>query len=290
MLFRTEDEENPTAQQAQPRSSKHRKMGISRSIFARGSEEEVEEEEDQEQDTPGLFKRVIIRVAKFPQQVQNTTSSLSQSDDMNHLQPSIDLFPLFDDTTQSWTEHNAPRLVSDAFNPFFTGLGWEARDDCISQGIFETYPQFLTNYPNIDHPSTPHQIPPWDHSNIIDESDGLNEKYSKHTQNLPMYPHYPEFSEQTASDMDMNQLESFDENELLLTNQGTMTTSTNLSQPLQNLPSRDSAASSRLWDRPENLNAPDSGFNLQTGSTFLSCNTIWYLLTHFLPIFVHVLG
>jgi hypothetical protein len=51
-----------------------------------------------------------------------------------------------------------------------------------------------------------------DHSNISDDGSGLNEMYSKHTLNLPMHPHSPAFAEQTAADMDMNQLVSFDEN------------------------------------------------------------------------------
>jgi hypothetical protein len=50
------------------------------------------------------------------------------------------------------------------------------------------------------------------HSNISDDGTGLNEMYSKHTLNIPMHPHSPAFAEQTAADMDMNQLVSFDEN------------------------------------------------------------------------------
>lgn len=50
------------------------------------------------------------------------------------------------------------------------------------------------------------------HSNISDDGTGLNEMYSKHTLNLPMHPHSPAFAEQSAADMDMNQLVSFDEN------------------------------------------------------------------------------
>jgi hypothetical protein len=51
------------------------------------------------------------------------------------------------------------------------------------------------------------------HSNISDDGSGLNEMYSKHTLNLPMHPHSPAtFAEQSAADMDMNQLVSFDEN------------------------------------------------------------------------------
>ncbi|KAN0098578.1 putative homeobox protein HOY1 [Hyaloscypha variabilis] len=51
-----------------------------------------------------------------------------------------------------------------------------------------------------------------DHSNVSDDGSGLNEMYSKHTLNLPMHSHSPAFAEQTAADMDMNQLVSFDEN------------------------------------------------------------------------------
>jgi hypothetical protein len=49
------------------------------------------------------------------------------------------------------------------------------------------------------------------HSNISDDGT-LNEMYSKHTLNLPMHPHSPAYAEQSAADMDMNQLVSFDEN------------------------------------------------------------------------------
>ena len=50
------------------------------------------------------------------------------------------------------------------------------------------------------------------HSNISDDGNGLNEMYSKHTLNLPMHPHSPAYVEQSAADMDMNQLVSFDDN------------------------------------------------------------------------------
>lgn len=49
------------------------------------------------------------------------------------------------------------------------------------------------------------------HSNMSDDGTGLNEMYSKHSLNLPMHPHSPAFAEQSAADMDMNQLVSFDE-------------------------------------------------------------------------------
>jgi len=50
-------------------------------------------------------------------------------------------------------------------------------------------------------------------SNISEDGTGLNEMYSKHNLNLPMHPHSPAFAEQqSAADMDMNQLVSFDEN------------------------------------------------------------------------------
>ncbi|CAG8956405.1 hypothetical protein HYFRA_00003788 [Hymenoscyphus fraxineus] len=50
------------------------------------------------------------------------------------------------------------------------------------------------------------------HTSISDDGTGLNEMYSKHTLNMPMHPHSPAFPEQSAADMDMNQLVSFDEN------------------------------------------------------------------------------
>jgi len=50
------------------------------------------------------------------------------------------------------------------------------------------------------------------HSNISDDGTGLNEMYSKHSLNLPMHPHSPAFAEQSAADMDMSQLVSFDDN------------------------------------------------------------------------------
>jgi len=50
------------------------------------------------------------------------------------------------------------------------------------------------------------------HSNISEDGHGLNEMYSKHTLNLPMHPHSPAYAEQSAVDMDMNQLVSFDDN------------------------------------------------------------------------------
>jgi hypothetical protein len=49
-------------------------------------------------------------------------------------------------------------------------------------------------------------------SNISDDGTSLNEMYSKHTLTLPMHSHSPAFAEQSAADMDMNQLVSFDEN------------------------------------------------------------------------------
>lgn len=49
-------------------------------------------------------------------------------------------------------------------------------------------------------------------SNMSDDGTGLNEMYSKHTLNLPMHSHSPAFAEQSAAEMDMNQLVSFDEN------------------------------------------------------------------------------
>lgn len=48
------------------------------------------------------------------------------------------------------------------------------------------------------------------HSNMSDDGTGLNEMYSKHTLNLPMHPHSPGYTEQSAADMDMNQLVQFD--------------------------------------------------------------------------------
>ena len=53
-------------------------------------------------------------------------------------------------------------------------------------------------------------------SNISDDGKGLNEMYSKHTLNLPMHPHSPAYTEQSAADMDMNQLVSFDEHQASL--------------------------------------------------------------------------
>lgn len=51
------------------------------------------------------------------------------------------------------------------------------------------------------------------HSNMSDDGTGLNEMYSKHSLNLPMHPHSPAaYNEQSAADMDMNQLVSFDDN------------------------------------------------------------------------------
>lgn len=46
---------------------------------------------------------------------------------------------------------------------------------------------------------------------MSEDGHNLNEMYSKHTLNLPMHPHSPAYSEQHATDMDMNQLVSFDE-------------------------------------------------------------------------------
>jgi len=47
------------------------------------------------------------------------------------------------------------------------------------------------------------------HSNMSDDGTGLNEMYSKHTLNLPMHAHSPAFAEQSAADMDMNNLVQF---------------------------------------------------------------------------------
>jgi len=58
-------------------------------------------------------------------------------------------------------------------------------------------------------------------SNISDDGNGLNEMYSKHTLNLPMHPHSPAFVEQSAADMDMNQLVSFDEHPASLSPENT---------------------------------------------------------------------
>ena len=48
-----------------------------------------------------------------------------------------------------------------------------------------------------------------DHSNMSDDGASLNEMYSKHTLNLPLHAPSPAFAEQSAADMDMNNLVQF---------------------------------------------------------------------------------
>jgi len=48
-----------------------------------------------------------------------------------------------------------------------------------------------------------------DHSNMSDDGASLNEMYSKHTLNLPLHVASPAFVEQSAADMDMNNLVQF---------------------------------------------------------------------------------
>jgi hypothetical protein len=77
MLFRTEEEEDHPTQLERPRSPHslgHRRFS-NPLMFTGGTEEEEDDE-----DTPGMFKRVIIRVAKLPRHIQSTTiSSLDAS-------------------------------------------------------------------------------------------------------------------------------------------------------------------------------------------------------------------
>ncbi|KAJ9143822.1 Homeobox protein HOY1 [Pleurostoma richardsiae] len=63
----------------------------------------------------------------------------------------------------------------------------------------------------IGRPSSADLYPVHESSAISDDGTSLNEMYSKHTINLPMHPpHSPAFIDPSQSDLDMNQLVSFD--------------------------------------------------------------------------------
>lgn len=73
MLFRTEEEEeeeDQPAQRARPRSS--HSFGYKRFLVPLMLTGGAEGEEDDE-DAPGMFKRVVIKVAKLPQHIRSTT-------------------------------------------------------------------------------------------------------------------------------------------------------------------------------------------------------------------------
>ncbi|KAE8449875.1 hypothetical protein EG329_007352 [Mollisiaceae sp. DMI_Dod_QoI] len=101
MLFRTEDEEDKPAQQARPKPSGSGKSAISQFILPSGTE--VEEEEE---DKPSSFKRVIIRVAKLQQHIQTTAASNSElSQWTDPLLPPQDIFlPEQDISLQGWID------------------------------------------------------------------------------------------------------------------------------------------------------------------------------------------
>ena len=108
MLFRTEEEEDQPAQRARPRSPHsfgHRRF--STPLMLTGGAEEDEEDED----TPGMFKRVIIRVAKLPRHIQSTpTSSLDPSHGTDAL---WDMFsPEHDIALQSRADFDPLQLLS----------------------------------------------------------------------------------------------------------------------------------------------------------------------------------
>ena len=152
MLFRTEEEEDEPAQQARPRSSHsfgHRGFSIPLMLTGGAAEEEDDE------DTPGMFKRVIIQVAKLPRHIQSTTTS---SLDASHGTDSLwDIFP---------PEHD---------------IALQSRADCdplqplSSDGDHTPFDwgEFICSRgqenPSIDYPPTVRHTPPWDIFLSMDE-------------------------------------------------------------------------------------------------------------------------
>ncbi|KAE9363343.1 PAP1-domain-containing protein [Stipitochalara longipes BDJ] len=148
MLFRTEEEDDQPAQRARPgspHSSGHRRFSIP--LMLTGGEDD--------EDTPGMFKRVIIKVAKLPRHIQSTTtSSLNASHGTDSL---WDMFsPESDIALQSSANFDPLQL------PFSDGnhipLDWG---------------EFICSWgqenPSIDYPPTVRYTPPWDTILSMDE-------------------------------------------------------------------------------------------------------------------------
>ncbi|KAH8589843.1 Clr5 domain-containing protein [Bisporella sp. PMI_857] len=143
MLFRTEDEEDQPAQQARPKAFGYGKIAISLGVLtdAPEDEEEGEEEGEEEEDQLGLFKRVIIRIAKLPRHAQYTAmSSLKPSHGTDPLLPLSDIgFPV---SSESWVEPNPSHWVPSGLDA--TLLDWGAWDDFLSDS--------QQHIPSIDYP------------------------------------------------------------------------------------------------------------------------------------------
>ena len=152
MLFRTEEEEDQPAQRARPRSPLsfgHRRLSIP--LMLTGGAEEDEEDED----TPGMFKRVIIRVAKLPRHIQSTpTSGLDASHGTDAL---WDMFSPEDDIAlQSRADFDPLQLLS--FDGDHTPIDWS-----------EYISSWGQENPSYDHPPYVRHIPLWDTNLSMDE-------------------------------------------------------------------------------------------------------------------------
>jgi hypothetical protein len=73
MLFRTEDEEDVPRRRRTNRLEETRTMSID--ILRHGAEDVYRGVDEDEEDTPGLFKRVTIRLAKLPRNPQTSEST-----------------------------------------------------------------------------------------------------------------------------------------------------------------------------------------------------------------------
>jgi hypothetical protein len=159
MLFRTEEEEDQPAQQTWPRSphsSGHRTFSIPLSMLTG-----VAEEEEEDEDTPGMFKRVIIQVAKLPRYIQSTTTS--SLDASQGTDSSWDMFsPEHDIALPSWGDFDPLQPLS---------------SDCDHTPI--DWGDFINNWdqenPSIDYPPTVRHTPPRDTFLSMDEGSTLFE-------------------------------------------------------------------------------------------------------------------
>jgi hypothetical protein len=113
------------------------------------------EEEEDDEDTPGMFKRVIIQVAKLPRHIQSTTTSnLNTSHDTNFL---WDMFsPEHDIALQSRANCDPLQLLSSDAD--HTPIEWD-----------ESICSWGQEIPNIGYPPTVRHTPPLDSFLSMDE-------------------------------------------------------------------------------------------------------------------------
>ena len=152
MLFRIEEQEDQPAQQARPRSphsSGHRRFSVP--LMLTGGTEEEEDDED----TPGMFKRVIIEVAMLPQYILSTT--ISSLDASHSTDSPWDIFaPEHDIALQSRADCDLLQQFS--FDRDQTPFDWD---------------EFMCSWdqenPSIDYPPTVRHTDPWGTSLSMDE-------------------------------------------------------------------------------------------------------------------------